>query len=127
MDNQSTDQAGDPGQVGVTYGDFALGMARPVYVPMTIQIQESHHRGAIAEAAEWPGLALRPAGEYWIDAARQIWPIRERAKLVAMIAGLGSLLPLGLILLRTRFFHLTGRAYLGALLSAFLVAWMFIS
>ena len=56
------------------------------------------------EAVEWMKLALDPPKEYWIPAARQIWPIKEWATLVAMLACFASLLPLGLILLRTKFF-----------------------
>ena len=50
--------------------------------------------------------ALHPAEQDWIELHNQIWPIKEWATLVAMLAGLASLLPLGLMLLRTRFFVL---------------------
>ena len=40
-------------QFGVTYGDFEAGTARRVYMPRSIHIQESHHKGAIAEAVTW--------------------------------------------------------------------------
>ena len=93
----------DP-RLGVTYGDFAAGTARRVFVPRTIHIQESHSRAAIAEALEWMRDALRPPEQHWIDPHRQIWPIKEWATLVAMLAGFASILPLGLALLRTRFF-----------------------
>ena len=92
-------------QFGVTYGDFEAGTARRVYMPRSIHIQESHHEGAIAEAVTWIRDALKPAQAYWIDADSQIWQIKEAATLVAMLAGFASLLPLGLLLLRTRLFR----------------------
>jgi len=91
-------------QLGVTYGDFAQGTARRVFVPRTIHIQESHSHAAIAEAVEWMRDALRPPPQLWIDPQRQVWHIKEWATLVAMLAGLASILPLGLMLLRTRLF-----------------------
>lgn len=93
----------DP-QLGVTYGDFEQGTARRVYVPQAIHIQESHSEAAVAEALEWMRSALRPPEELWIEARSQIWPLKEWATLVAMLAGFASLLPLGLILLGTGFF-----------------------
>ncbi|MCJ7662593.1 MAG: alpha/beta hydrolase [Anaerolineales bacterium] len=94
----------DGPQFGVTYGDFEAGTARRVYMPRSIHIQESHHEGAIAEAVTWIREALQPAQVYWIDAESQIWQIKEAATLVAMLAGFAALLPLGLLLLRTRLF-----------------------
>ena len=91
-------------QFGITYGDFDAGTARRVYMPRSIHIQESHHAGAIAEAVTWIRQSLGPAEAYWIPADSQIWQIKEAATLVAMLAGFGSLLPLGLLLLRTRLF-----------------------
>jgi len=88
----------------VTYGDFAKGTARRVFVPRTIHIQESHNSKAISEALEWMRKALRPQDKYWIDSNCQTWALKEWATLAAMLACLASLLPLGLILLRTRFF-----------------------
>lgn len=35
----------------------------------------------------------------------KIWPIKEWATLIAMLAGLASFLPLGLVLLQTEFFR----------------------
>jgi len=95
--------AGDP-QFGVTYGDFSDGSARRVYMPAITHVQESHHRGSIAEALLWMKSALNPLEESWIDPARQIWPLKEWATLAAMVSGLASLLPLGLLLLQTPFF-----------------------
>jgi len=91
-------------KLGQTYGDFALGTARRVFVPKTIHIQESHSRPAIAETLEWMRQALQPPEDHWIAADRQIWALKEWATLVSMLACLASLLPLGLMLLRTRFF-----------------------
>jgi pimeloyl-ACP methyl ester carboxylesterase len=91
-------------QLGVTYGDFAQGTARRVFVPHTIHIQESHSRDAIAEALLWMKSALQPAEQDWVDPHSQIWPIKEWATLITMLAGFASLLPLGLLLLQTKFF-----------------------
>jgi len=92
-------------QLGVTYGDFAQGTARRVFVPRAIHIQESHSRAAITQALVWMRDALRLPERYWVDPHNQIWPIKEWATLVAMLAGLASILPLGLLLLRTEFFR----------------------
>jgi pimeloyl-ACP methyl ester carboxylesterase len=92
-------------QIGVTYGDFAEGTARRVFVPRAIHIQVSHGRKPVAEAVEWMRGTLSPPEEQWINALDQIWHIKEWATLVAMLAGLASILPLGLILLRTSFFR----------------------
>jgi pimeloyl-ACP methyl ester carboxylesterase len=92
-------------RLGETYGDFANGTARRVFVPKTIHIQEAHSRAAIAEALVWMRDALRPPARYWIDAGDQIWPIKEWATLVAMLACFASILPLGLLLLRMKLFR----------------------
>jgi hypothetical protein len=91
-------------QLGVTYGDFAQGTARRAVVLKAIHIQESHSRAGVAEAVAWMRSALRPDESLWVDPHSQIWEIKEWATLVAMVAGLASLLPLGLMLLRTPFF-----------------------
>jgi hypothetical protein len=93
-------------RLGVTYGDFAQGTARRVFVPRAIHIQESHNRAAIAEALTWMKSALEPGEQDWIDPHNQTWMVKEWATLVAMLAGLAALLPLGLILLRTELFRL---------------------
>ena len=91
-------------KIGVTYGDFAQGTARRVYVPRIIHFMESHDRGSIEEMLQWMKKALHPPEELWIDPKDQTWPIKEWATLVAMLACFASLLPLGSALLRTRFF-----------------------
>ncbi len=91
-------------QIGVTYGDFEDGTARRVVVPNAIHIQESHSRLAIAESLLWMKQALSPPATFWIDPDRQIWPVKEWATLIAMLAGLWSLLPLGSLLVRIPFF-----------------------
>jgi hypothetical protein len=95
-------------QLGVTYGDFAAGTARRVFMPRVTHLQESHNRDAIAEALEWMKNALRPETKHWFDPDSQIWPIKEWATLVAMLAGFASLLPMGLILLQTSYFRSLG-------------------
>jgi dienelactone hydrolase len=91
-------------QTGVTYGDFEKGTARRVVIPNTIHIQESHSRLAIAESLMWMKQALSPPAVLWTDPDQQIWPVKEWATLVAMLAGLWSLIPLGSLLIRLPFF-----------------------
>ena len=93
----------DP-KFGKTYGEFRDGTARRVFVPRTIHIQESHSHAAIAEVLEWMKEALHPPQKYWIDPDDQTWQIKEWGTLTAMLACFASLLPLGLMLLRTKFF-----------------------
>lgn len=89
---------------GDTYGDFSLGSARQVVMLRTIHLFESHSRVGIAEAVEWMRTALQPDASYWIEASSQVWEIKEWATLIAMLSGLAALFPLGLLLLRTRYF-----------------------
>jgi hypothetical protein len=91
-------------QIGVTYGDFAQGTARRVYVPRTIHFMESHDRGSISEMLEWMRKTLRPPEQWWIDSTDQTWAIKEWATLVAMLACFASLVPLGRIFLGMKFF-----------------------
>jgi hypothetical protein len=92
-------------QLGVTYGAFAEGTARRVFVPSIIHMQTCHSSAPIAEVVTWMRSALNPPAELWIEANRQIWHAKEWATLIAMLAGMATLLPLGLLLLRTRFFR----------------------
>ncbi len=92
-------------QLGETYGDFESGTARRVFVPPLIHIQESHSQAPIAEALNWMRQALQPPDHLWIDPFAQIWHIKEWATLIAMLAGIFSLIPLALILLRTPAFQ----------------------
>jgi dienelactone hydrolase len=89
---------------GVVYGNFQDGSARKVVLLPVIHIKESHSREGVATAVTWMRDALEPAPEAWTDENNQIWEIKEYATLVAMLAGLFSLLPLSLILLQTKFF-----------------------
>jgi dienelactone hydrolase len=87
-----------------TYGNFENGNARRVYMPALTHLQQSHSKSSVAEALEWIKGTLQPAKEHWIPSNRQIWQFKEWATLVAMLAGFASLLPLGLMLMRTSFF-----------------------
>jgi pimeloyl-ACP methyl ester carboxylesterase len=91
-------------ELGRSYGDFNSGEARRVFMPRVTHLHTSHSRVAVAAAVEWMKSALQPPEAYWIPADRQIWPIKEWATLFAMVACFASLLPLGLMLLRTKFF-----------------------
>jgi dienelactone hydrolase len=92
-------------QLGQTYGKFEDGTARRVYMPRITHLHTSHHRGAVAESLEWMKLGLKLPQKDWIPSDQQIWPLKEAATLIAMLAGLASLMPLGLTLLRTSFFR----------------------
>jgi dienelactone hydrolase len=92
-------------KIGETYGNFENGSARRVYMPPITHLQQSHSKAAVAEALEWIKQALKPAPENWIPPNRQIWQIKEWSTLLAMLAGLAALLPLGLMLLRASFFN----------------------
>jgi len=95
----------DRPELGKTYGDFAAGTARRVFVPPITHVHESHHPGAIAETLLWLRAALAPPEDDWIDPHSQIWPVKEFSTLVAMLAGFALLLPLGFLLLGTRPFR----------------------
>jgi hypothetical protein len=90
---------------GKTYGDFSTGTARRVFMPRITHLQTSHNHGAVAEALDWMKQALNPPQELWIASDRQIWQIKEWATLIAMVACLASLLPLGFMVLRIKFFR----------------------
>ncbi|MEN8244581.1 MAG: alpha/beta hydrolase [Thermodesulfobacteriota bacterium] len=91
--------------IGTTYGDFSAGTARRVFVPKVTHVQESHNKAAIAEAVLWMQQALHPPGTFWTDPHQQIWPLKEWATLTAMLAGFFSLLPLGALMLRIKWFQ----------------------
>ena len=123
-------------QFGITYGDFAAGTARRVYMPLITHVQESHNRGAIAEALTWMQNALQPDARLWIDVRHQIWEIKEVSTLIAMLACLGSILPLAVILIQVPFFRplrqepspkvvCTAKEYLRHTLINGLLAWLY--
>ncbi len=95
--------AGEP-RFNTTYGDFAKGTARRVFITRISHVQESHSRACIAEALDWMRLSLLPPEKLWKDKDAQIWPVKEAMTLLAMLACFISIMPLGLILLRSRLF-----------------------
>ena len=121
----------------VTYGDFADGSARRVFIPATIHIQESHSPAAIAQALQWMKNALQPPEKYWIAPNSQIWQVKEWSTLIAMLSCIGSLLPLGLLLLRTGLFKpvqgpvqgtysCSARSYIRFVILNGLLMWLFL-
>ncbi len=88
----------------VTYGKFANGTARRVFMPPITHVQQSHDRDCIAEAVVWMKEALKPPENSWFDPNSQIWPLKEWATLIAMLACFASIFPLSLLLLQTNFF-----------------------
>jgi pimeloyl-ACP methyl ester carboxylesterase len=89
---------------GVTYGSFVNGTARQVVLLPGIHLMESHSRAGVEAALTWMRAALNPDPGLWVPATDQIWEIKEYATLVAMMAGLFSVIPLGTLLLGTKFF-----------------------
>ncbi|HEY9077744.1 MAG TPA: CocE/NonD family hydrolase [Anaerolineaceae bacterium] len=92
-------------QFSTTYGDFAKGTARRVYMPYVTHVQESHNPGAIAEALNWMRAALNPPESLWIPAEQQIWENKEAATLVAMLSGIWLILPLAVLFLNIPWFR----------------------
>jgi len=86
-------------QFDTTYGSFEDGTARRVHMTHTTHVGESFDKGALAEAVSWYSQALNPDVPLSIPADQQIWRIKEIGSLVAMIAGIFSLLPAAILLL----------------------------
>ena len=123
-------------KLGDTYGNFDDGTARRVYMPRITHLHTTHSGAAIAEALEWMKAALKPSQTDWIPSDQQIWPIKEWSTLVAMAACFASLLPLGLMLLRTSFFQslqhpvsgtyaCSGKAYLKPAIINGVLMWLY--
>ncbi|HKJ28358.1 MAG TPA: alpha/beta fold hydrolase, partial [Anaerolineales bacterium] len=106
MDSEQTKAVipADAPQFSVTYGSFADGTARRVFMPNITHIQESHNNETVAEALLWMRDALNPPADHWIDPHDQIWHIKEWATFAAMLAGFAALIPLGYLLLSTKLF-----------------------
>ncbi|NLN70780.1 MAG: hypothetical protein GX142_08390 [Chloroflexi bacterium] len=82
-----------------TYGDFSDGSARQVYMTHTTHVGESFDKGAIAATVDWFNQAFYPNVPLTIPAEQQIWRIKEFGSLVAMLAGIFSIIPAGILLL----------------------------
>lgn len=89
-----------------TYGEFSDGSARRVHMTRTTHVGESFDKGAIAEAVTWFSQALNPKVPLSIPANQQIWRVKEVGSLVAMLAGLFSIIPACILLLGVRPFSL---------------------
>ena len=122
--------------IGKTYGSFEDGTARRVYMPRITHVHTTHSSSAIAEALEWMKAVLHPVPADWVPSGRQIWPIKEWSTLIAMAACFASLLPLGLMLLRTSFFQslqhpvsgnyaCSGKAYLKPVIINGILMWLY--
>lgn len=102
-------------QFDTTYGSFADGTARRVHMTRTTHVGESFDRTAIAEAVNWFSLALNPSVPLSIPAEKQIWQVKEGASLVALVSGIFSVIPLGILLLGVKPFSALagapGRSY----------------
>ena len=127
----------DNPKLSETYGNFESGTARRVYMPHITHLHQTHSKAAIAEALEWIQLSLKPAKNDWIASNRQIWQIKEWSTLIAMLACFASLLPLGLMLLRTSFFSslqspvygsytCTGKSYVQPAILNGVLMWLYI-
>jgi dienelactone hydrolase len=82
-----------------TYGSFADGTARRVHMTRTTHVPESFDKNAIAETVTWFSQALNPDIPLAIPPDQQIWQIKEIGSLVAMLTGVLSAIPLGILLL----------------------------
>ena len=82
-----------------TYGSFADGTARRVHMTRTTHVGESFNKGAIAEAITWYHEALDPDTPLTIPADQQIWRYKEIGSLVALVAGIFSVMPAAILLL----------------------------
>ncbi len=82
-----------------TYGSFTDGTARRVHMTQTTHVGESFDKGAIAEAINWYHQALDPNTSLTIPADQQIWRFKEIGSLVALVAGIFSVMPAAVLLL----------------------------
>jgi dienelactone hydrolase len=82
-----------------TYGSFVDGTARRVHMTLTTHVGESFDKGAIAEAITWYHQALDPDSPLTIPADQQIWRYKEIGSLLALVAGIFSVLPAAVLLL----------------------------
>ena len=82
-----------------TYGNFTDGSARRVHMTHTTHVGESFNNGAIAEAVMWFSQALNPDVPLSVPTDQQIWRIKEVGSLVAMLTGVFSVIPAGILLL----------------------------
>jgi len=90
---------------GKTYGEVAEGTGRKVVLLPVIHIKESHGKEGVAAAVAWMRDALKPDPSLWVDADSQIWEYKEYATLIAMFSGLFLVLPLGTLILKSRYFN----------------------
>ena len=89
----------DNAQFDTTYGSFSDGTARRVHMTRTTHVGEGFDKGAIAEAVTWFNHSLNNNAPMLIPAEEQIWQIKEVSSLVALISGIFSVIPLGILLL----------------------------
>jgi dienelactone hydrolase/uncharacterized protein YneF (UPF0154 family) len=82
-----------------TYGSFTDGTARRVHMTRTTHVGESFDKGAIAEAISWYHQALDPDTSLSIPTDQQIWRYKELGSLVALVAGIFSVMPAAVLLL----------------------------
>jgi len=92
----------DNGNFDTTYGKFEDGSARRVHMTRTTHVGEGFDQVAIAEAVNWYSQSLNSGKPLNIPAEQQIWGIKEFASLFAMLFGIFSLIPLGILLLGTK-------------------------
>jgi len=95
---QAAIDAPDP-DFDTTYGSFEDGTARRVHMTRTTHVPESFDKGAIAEAINWYSQALNPGVPLSVPPDQQVWQVKEVGSLIAMIAGVLSVLPAGILLL----------------------------
>lgn len=105
----------DNAQFDTTYGSFVDGTARRVHMTRTTHVGEGFDRIAIAEAVNWFSQALNPDVPLSIPTNQQIWQVKEGASLAALVSGIFSVIPLGILLLGVKPFSALagtpGRSY----------------
>jgi uncharacterized protein len=95
---QAAIDAPDP-QFDTTYGSFADGTARRVHMTRTTHVSECFDEGALTEAVTWFNHALNAGAPLPIPADEQIWRWKELTSLLAMVFGVMSVIPAGILLL----------------------------
>ncbi len=89
-------------EIGKLYGSIEDGTARMLYQPRTTHPGDHLSTAAIGNAVEWFQMTLDGGND--LDPYSQTWFWKEIGNLVALIGMVLLLLPVGILLLRTKFF-----------------------
>lgn len=89
-------------EIGKLYGSIEDGTARMLYQPRTTHPGDHLSTAAIGNAVEWFQMTLDGGND--LDPYSQTWYWKEIGNLIALIGMVLLLLPVGILLLRTKFF-----------------------